>query len=288
MPDLKTNYVESVFQDAVQKFYMTNNGDGTVSFADIGDSQYIVKGDYITATDINTTNAAVNDLASQYSDWLGTYTPLDTNYTNDIFTVKKFAMTSLGDDEYTFTDQTSYTSRGTFYDAAKINATNSLLNSLDTNYSSGMERIMDFLKEHGAFSDNVLTALTQMENYQTSLGMQAGIQDVLDNPTDFNCHTQAEYDGVVAENHSLRQTMQNVKSAIDAYIPRFQGDNSLYVSMINAAKQILDTIVAGMSAALATETTQRAITSGLEIRGLEGSTVEECKSNIDSFKSMLG
>jgi hypothetical protein len=289
MSELKTNYVESVFEDAVQKFYMTDNGDGTVSFSDIGDSQYIVKGDYITATDINTTNAAVNDLASRYSDWLSTYTPLDTNYTNDIFTVKKFVMTSLGNDEYTFTDQTSYTSRGTVYNAAKINATNSLLKALDTNYSSGMARILDYLHRQGATSDNVLTALTEMENYQqNTLGYQQGIQEVIEHPNDFDCYTQAQYEDLTIENSILRNNIQNVKNDIDSYIVDFRNNDSLYISLINSAKSVLNSIVAGISAAQAQEYVNIAVNSGYNVRLLEESTVVQCVNNIEMYKDMLG
>lgn len=289
MSELKTNYVESVFEDAVQKFYMTDNGDGTVSFSDIGDSQYIVKGDYITATDINTTNAAVNDLASRYSDWLSSYTPLDTDYTNDIFTVKKFVMTSLGNDEYTFTDQTSYTSRGTVYDAAKINATNSLLNALDTNYSSGMARILDYLHRQGATSDNVLTALTEMENHQQNdLGYQKGIQDVIANPGTYGCHTQAEYEVLTLNNSELRRKIQDTKSSIDSYIVDLRNNDSLYISLINSAKSILNSIVAGISAARATDYVNSAVRSGYDTRSLETSTAGECQDRILMFKDMLG
>ncbi len=288
MPDLKTNYVESVFEDAVQKFYMTDNGDGTVSFSDIGDSQYIVKGDYITATDINITNDAVNDLAVRYMDWIGPFTPLDTNYVNDEFTVKKFGMTSLGNNEYSFTDQTVYTQRGTVYNAAKINATNSLLMTLQINYDSGVAEILDYLHRQGATSNDLLTALAEMENYQqNTIGMEQGINEVKANPHSYNVYTQTEYTNLTLQNAHMRSRMQNVKSLIDSYRTNLNNNNSLFIRSINSAKSIVNAIVGGMSKAVAEDTANSAIRSGKETRSLEDSAVTEYRNKCADYISML-
>ena len=59
---LKTDYKDYQFQEGetLRKYRQISNGDGTISFEDV--TSYQQEGDRFSASDINSTNAKVNEL----------------------------------------------------------------------------------------------------------------------------------------------------------------------------------------------------------------------------------
>lgn len=59
---LKTDYKDYVFQEgeSYRRYQQISNGDGTVSFADV--TNYQQEGNRFSASDINSTNAKVNEI----------------------------------------------------------------------------------------------------------------------------------------------------------------------------------------------------------------------------------
>lgn len=63
---LRTDYVDDIPATPQRKYQMIDNGDNTVSFADV--TTYTQEGDLFGATDMNATNDAVNDNTSDIAD----------------------------------------------------------------------------------------------------------------------------------------------------------------------------------------------------------------------------
>lgn len=58
---------------------------------------------------------------------------LKTNYQNDVFEGKrKYIMTANNDGTVSFTDTTTYLTRGDSYGASEVNATNTVINNIET------------------------------------------------------------------------------------------------------------------------------------------------------------
>lgn len=88
MANLKTNYQNAIPATEHRKYTMINNPDGTVSLVDV--TEYEQEGDLFAATDINTTNAAVNakdnkstfhSLTLNAVSWNGASAPFQYNLT---------------------------------------------------------------------------------------------------------------------------------------------------------------------------------------------------------------
>lgn len=107
---LKVDYKDPEFIGDV-KFQLIHNANSTVSFID--KTEYVEPDesnrDYINSAFINMTNHAINALASQYSLWVGSFTPLKENYKDATFSGNKQFQMSQSGDIVTLSDVTPYT-----------------------------------------------------------------------------------------------------------------------------------------------------------------------------------
>lgn len=249
MSDLKENYREAEYADGYTNKHLLiiYNQDNTISFEDT--TQYKNTGDYINATQINVTNAAINDLASRYSLWISPYTALPTNLANATFSGrKKFVMNDLGNNKVSFADMTTYSSSGSTYSASTINSANTILNSLQTSFDSGLAAIIQYLHQQGASSNDLNAALLEMESYQSGTGFSAGVATAKRDPHSHNCYTTAELQVYTTENSNLLLNMHGVRDGINGYRQDLAANYNSFVNTINAGKNLADSIVGGMSA----------------------------------------
>lgn len=256
MADLETGYKELEFPDGVSSPLLSvtynNDANHSVSFTDI--TNYKNKSDplcvYINADLINLTNTEINSLASRYSAWIPSYTPLDTNLVNAEFSVKKFVMTDIGSDEVTLTDVTSYAQIGSVYNADKINSANIILMNLQSSYNqnvNGTNGIMDFLHANGAKSNDLLTAFKEMEEYQhDKAGFEEGIRQVQANPSGNNCYTPAQLASLTNSNTALKNLFASVKTEITRYISTFTSNADYASSTVTRLSNDINTIQGGM------------------------------------------
>ena len=216
MPDLKTNYLDPEWEGD-KAYVITEYPDTSVSFTDV--TVYIKTGDYIMAQDINTTNAAINAFANLYKSWIGgSYTALKTNYVDAEWDGrKKFSKTENQDGTVTLQDITTYTVQGDTYNAAAINAANTLINSFTNGYDNGITSIKNKLASLGATSSDILTAIDQMASVQNTNGINQGITDVTSAPNSYHLYTAAQYETQVEENEQIVTDIRAVTSQLATY-----------------------------------------------------------------------
>ena len=302
MSDLKTDYKELEFDIdngyESRHLLVINNGDGTVSFidqtqyrnSDQYDSEHENNRDYINADDINLTHTEINSLASRYISWIGSYTALPTNLVNAQYSGrKKFEITELGGNLITLDDRTSYTVNGSAYGATLINSANTLLNIIETNYTSGYERLLKLLKDNGAKSTNLVTALDEMENAQYRAGFNMGVQTVKNNPSAYGCHTQAEVNALNTQNQTYLATMRPVASDINLYkVNNLDIEYENSATILSAISETLSLIQGGMERGYAYQVAQDAVTTGNGLRTADNASVSSYQTNCSGYVSRLG
>lgn len=291
MATLKTDYKESEFATGITNKHLAvsynSDANNSVSFNDV--TTYKTQGDYINATQINVTNAEINSLASRYSAWISSYTPCPTNLQNATFTGrKKFIMTDIGGGEVTLQDVTSYIQSGSTFDADIINNANTILNNLDTAYNAGYLMILNFLKQNGAKSNDLLTAFTEMETYNSNLGYNTGIDEASNDPHSYGLYRLSEYNALVQENAVLKSKIDPVKSRIANY------RSSLYTTWQNfyqgvlALQQNMSAISPGMSLVSAVDIADDTARNGTQLELNEDIAYSDYKRQCDSFITDLG
>lgn len=225
------------------KYELRYNGDNTVSFVDTTSYQPTTdKTIYVTASYINTTNAAVNDLAALYRawNWMGSFTPLKDDYVDAEWSgLKKFQMTSVGSD-VTFTDVTSYTQVGDAYGAADINATNTLINTIESSYQSGFTQIKDKFTELGIKNvEDMVNGLDRLVTYYLDGGVAQGKKDVVNDPHTYGVYTTSDY-------NSLRNGMIGQRSTIDGIVAQLDNTETSCTSRASLVSDEIASITGGL------------------------------------------
>lgn len=213
---LKEDYKEPEFRGE-KEYTMDDNGDGTVSFNDV--TEYRIPGDYIRSADINATNTQINSLMTTYSRWISAHSALKTNFQDAQFSGKKiFRMVDNGDGTVSLTDETTYTTSGSQFNATHINNANSAVNDLKDGYNTGIARIKNALLRNGAKSTNdILAAIDAVVTRQNELGYEKGIADVKTNPSGYHLVDDSTYQTQVSANNDLKNRMAFERNKIYTY-----------------------------------------------------------------------
>lgn len=294
---LKIDYKDPEFIGKM-KYQLIQNGNGTVSFIDR--TEYIEpdasKRDYINAAFINLTNHSINTLASNYSLWFGSNTPLKENYIDAAFSGnKQFQMAQSGD-IVTLTDITSYSTVGDTYSADDINTANTRLNLMDMKFSNGLSSIKNTLSSLGAVHvDDIRTALNEVIAAQSSQGEAIGIQKVQTHPENYNnasntyrlC-TKATYDAKNASNQTLRANMTTERNALISERNGMQGSSQDITDSINNANLNINEIQAGIPITSAYDNADMAETSTEYAYRFATNAINTALDNIEDSKERLG
>lgn len=278
---LRTDFRDPEFSGEIQ-YQLINNGNGTVSFVD--KTVYLSEGDYIVAANINETNTAVNALASLYSAWISSYTPLPTNFVDAQFNGKKQFQMSQSGNTVTLTDVTTYSQNGSTYHASDINNTNTLINNLSDGCSLGLAQIKNALSIQGATNtDDLAKALDDMVTSQTTRGYNDGINYAKNNPASVSpkMYTEAQY-------QTLRSNMTSEKSVIDGYRTQLNRMDTECAALAQDAHNHVNAVKGGDAADFGMAMLNYANTCMNDIVGGEGQSVNTYSNNSATAAVYLG